>query len=225
MTDGTLRLSVAGEPLALHPARLIVAGYTARDEAAVTRHIEELAAIGVPPPASIPTFYDLDPALLSSGPRIEVAGDATSGEVEPVLVRHAGTYFLGVGSDHTDRALERGDVGTAKAACPKPVGVAVEEIGPDPSIPEWDAIEARSEVDGVPYQAGPLSVLRHPAEVVERMTARLGEIAGDLVMFCGTLPLLGGTFVHGRTWSLSLRLPTGAQLTHTYETHGSRSDS
>lgn len=206
------------EPLTVRPERLVVAGYTARDEASVARHIEELAAIGVPPPPTVPMFYDLDPALLSTAPHVEVGGAATSGEVEPVVVRHRGTYYLGVGSDHTDREMERTDIAASKAACPKPVGRDLVEIGAEPAFPGWDDIEARSDVDGRPYQAGAVSSLRDPAELVERMTATLGEIAGDLVLFCGTLALLGGTFVHGDTWSLSLSLPAGARLTHTYTT-------
>lgn len=206
------------EPLSVRPERLVVAGYTARDQASVARHIEELAAIGVPPPPAVPMFYDLDPALLSTDAHVEVGGAATSGEVEPVVVRHRGTYYLGVGSDHTDREIERTDIAASKAACPKPVGGDLVEIGTDLSFPGWDAIEARSDVDGRPYQAGAVSSLRHPAELVERMTATLGEIAGDLVLFCGTFALLGGTFVHGDTWSLSLSLPAGARLAHTYTT-------
>ncbi|TDD72800.1 DUF2848 domain-containing protein [Actinomadura darangshiensis] len=214
----TLNLTVAGsgEPLSVRPERLVVAGYTARDEESVARHIEELAAIGVPPPPAVPMFYDLDPALLSTDALVEVGGASTSGEVEPVLVRHRGAYFLGVGSDHTDREIERTDIAASKAACPKPVGGDVAEIGLD--FPGWDEVEARSEVDGRPYQAGAVSTLRHPAELVERMTATLGGIAGDLVLFCGTLALLGGTFVHGDRWSLSLSLPAGSRLTHTYTT-------
>ncbi|MGW5383621.1 DUF2848 family protein [Nocardia sp. NPDC003963] len=221
MTNGTaLHLTAAGSgaQLALDPERLVIAGYTARDEVSVARHIEELAAIGVPAPPTVPMFYELEPGLLSTGARIEVSGTATSGEVEPVLIRHRGSYFLGVGSDHTDRAMERDDIAASKAACPKPVGGTVFEIGPGLSFPEWEDLEAGSEVDGQLYQSGPVSSLRHPAELFERMTATIGDIAGDLVLFCGTLALLGGEFVHGDTWSLSLRLGDTAHLTHTYTT-------
>lgn len=214
----TLNLTVDGDRLTVRPQRLIVAGYTARDEESVTRHIEELAAIGVPPPPSVPMFYDLDPELLSTDASVHVDGAATSGEVEPVLIRHDDTYYLGVGSDHTDRELEREDIAASKAACPKPVGNQVLRIGAELSFPDWDRLEARSEVDGRPYQEGPIAALRHPAELVEKMTAALGSIQGDLVMFCGTLALIGGKFVHGATWSLSLSLPETAQLTHTYTT-------
>ena len=214
----TLNLTVGGDRLTVRPDRLIVAGYTAKDEESVTRHIEELAAIGVPPPPTVPMFYDLDPALLTTEASVRVDGPATSGEVEPVLVRHDDTYFLGVGSDHTDRELEREDIAGSKAACPKPVGSEVLAIGAELSFPDWDRIDAKSEVDGEPYQEGPIAVLRHPAELVEKMTAALGAIQGDLVLYCGTLPLLGGQFVHGEKWTLSLRLPGATELTHTYTT-------
>ena len=38
----------------VNPHTLIVAGWTGRDEAALNHHIEELAAIGVPRPSSVP---------------------------------------------------------------------------------------------------------------------------------------------------------------------------
>ncbi|MGA4837351.1 DUF2848 family protein [Streptomyces sp. G45] len=213
-----MRVTRTGERLEIAPARLIVAGYTARDRASVDHHIAELAAIGVPPPSSVPAFYDLDPRLVTTDAVIEVAGAATSGEVEPVIVRHGGRYFLAVGSDHTDRELERADIAAAKAACPKPVGDTVVEIGPDLSALDWDAVAAESTVDGTPYQQGSAATLRHPGELVERMTAVLGGIPGDLVLFCGTFPLLTGAFVHGSHWRVCLGLPDGTALTHRYET-------
>lgn len=217
----TLTVHVAGtrERLVIQPERLIVAGYTAKDEAAVRAHIAELADIGVPPPASVPAFYDLDPGLLTTDPVIEVAGTRTSGEVEPVVLRHAGRYYLGVGSDHTDRELEREDIAGSKAACAKPLGNVVVAAGPELSEVDWDRMLADSTVDGWPYQKGGIATLRHPAELLERMTAVLGvPSTADLVLYCGTLPLLGGEFVYGGYWRIHLELPTGLTLTHAYET-------
>lgn len=215
-----LTVSGTGETLALHPARLIVAGYTGRDQDAVAEHIAELAAIGVPPPATVPAFYDLDPGLLSTDAVIEVAGPDTSGEVEPVVVRHDGRYFLGVGSDHTDRELEKTDVAASKAACPKPLGDTVVPLDLDTTARDaldWDATGAGSEVDGQQYQQGTLAALRTPADVLARLAVALPDTDGDLVLFGGTLPLLTGRFVHGRTWTLRLELPGGTRLTHTYQ--------
>lgn len=213
-------LSVAGtnERLPLSPRRLVVAGYTARDTDSVAAHIAELAAIGVPPPATVPAFYDLSPKLLTSDEVVEVAGPATSGEVEPVLIRCGGRYFLAVGSDHTDRELERTDIAAAKAACPKPVGGAVIDLGTELSTLPWDELSFDSGVDGVAYQRGSGAVLRHPAELLERMAETLGTVTGDLVLFCGTFPLLDGGFVYGDRWELRLRLPSGTSLAHSYET-------
>lgn len=216
---GELRLRTAdgAEPLIVVPERLVIAGYTAKDEASVRAHIAELAEIGVPPPATVPTYYDLDPGLLTTAPVVEVTGERTSGEVEPVVVRHAGRYFLGVGSDHTDRDLERTDVGRAKAACPKPLGEIVADLGTDLSGAAWDELAAGCAVDGVPYQEGSIAALRHPAELVERMTSVLGPIGGDFALYCGTLPLLGGAFVYGAHWRTRLTLPGGPALAHGYE--------
>ncbi|GHF31720.1 DUF2848 family protein [Amycolatopsis bartoniae] len=217
-----LVLTASGVELVVRPERLIVAGYTAKDEESVAKHIAELAAIGVPPPPSVPAFYDLDPALLSTGSAIEVPGTSTSGEVEPVVVRHDGRYYLAAGSDHTDREIERTDITKSKAACPKPLSTSVAEIGTDLAALDWDAITAECTVDGTPYQRGDIGVLRHPADTVARMTSALGDIDGDLVLFCGTLPLLTGEFVFGERWRLELALPGGTRLTHTYETRRTR---
>ncbi|MFJ5900842.1 DUF2848 family protein [Streptomyces sp. NPDC093064] len=108
----------AGDEVTVAPTHLVVAGYTGRDLTAVRHHIEELAAIGVPEPDKIPAFYELDANLLSTNHEIEVDGTATSGEVEPVLIRANGRYYLTVGSDHTYRKLERFDIHASKAACP-----------------------------------------------------------------------------------------------------------
>lgn len=217
-TPLTLHVADSKEQLSVFPNRLIVAGYTARDEAAVAAHIAELADIGVPPPASVPAFYDLDPALLTRDPVIEVDGAITSGEVEPVVIRHDDHYFLTVGSDHTDRSLERIDISKSKAACPKPIGGIVADFGTDLSVVDWEDLIVDSSVDGRPYQKGNVSTLRHPADLTDRMTKVLGEVTGDLVLYCGTLPLLGGGFVYGDYWRIHLELPGGKTLTHAYET-------
>lgn len=71
----------SGVHLAVAPARLIVTGYTGRDEKAVAAHIAELGEIGVPAPATVPAFYDLDPQLATTDPAISVDRPNTSGEV------------------------------------------------------------------------------------------------------------------------------------------------
>jgi hypothetical protein len=215
-----LKFSVSGtgKTLSVHPDRLIVAGYTGSDADAVAEHIAELAAIGVPPPATVPAFYDLDPGLLTTDGMVEVAGTDTSGEVEPVIIRQGDQFFLGVGSDHTDRLLERDSIAESKRVCPKPLGSTVVELPSDLTELDWDALRAESDVDGEPYQRGSLSALRTPADVLDRLATAIPDVSGDLVLFGGTLPLLTGGFRYGRRWLLRLELPDGSTLTHDYET-------
>jgi uncharacterized protein DUF2848 len=215
----TLRFRLIGTDaeVELDAPRLIIAGYTGRNEAAVAAHIAELAAIGIPPPASVPAFFVLDPTLVTSDPVVVISGSNTSGEVEPVLIRHKGRHYLGVGSDHTDRDLERSDIAASKAACPKPVGHQVVALPDDLAMLDWDAINVESDVDGEPYQRGNLAAMRTPTDLLSRMTSTLGEVEDDLVIFCGTVPLLSGTFRAGRHWRMQLALNANTALIHTYE--------
>lgn len=206
--------------LTVTPRHLVVAGYTGRDQAAVQAHIDELAAIGVPPPPEVPMFYSLDPELLTLGD-VNTVGAAT-GEVEPMLLRSGGRWYLGLASDLTDRELERDDIEKAKAACPKPVGNTVVSL-PDHVVAghyddTWDLIEATSSVDGEPYQRGSLAALRAPGDLLSRLYSARPEVEGDedLVVLAGTLPLLAGGFRRGSTWEAQLSVPGGVTLTHTH---------
>lgn len=189
--------------------RLVVAGYTGSDEAAVRHHIEELAAIGVPAPATVPAYYPLDAGLLTEDEEIRVGGGYTSGEVEPVLVRSGGSFWLTVGSDHTDRDLEREDIRLSKATCPKPIAATGLHLGPDPEVTDWSAIRIRSWVDGVLYQDGTLAALRPLAETLAGYPESDHH---DLVIFGGTVPLLDGTFTAGTAWRMTLEAPGLAPL-------------
>jgi 4-hydroxyphenylacetate 3-monooxygenase len=213
-----LQVLGSGETLRIRPGRLVIAGYTGRDAEAVAAHIAELAEIGVPPPATVPAFYDLDPALLSTDAVVGVDGPHSSGEVEPVVLRHQGRHYLGVGSDHTDRELEKTSVAVSKGACPKPLGREVVALPADLAELDWDSASGASDVDDQPYQRGSLATLRHPADVLARLADVLPDSGGDLVLYGGTLPLKTGRFVVGRRWSLRLELGDGTVLAHAYET-------
>ena len=109
-----------GKPLFGGVDALIVAGWTGRDAAAVEHHIRELEAIGVAPPSAVPLFYRVSATLLGPHTAIEVVGEESSGEVEPMIVRAGGRLWLGLASDHTDRALEAHSVALSKQICAKP---------------------------------------------------------------------------------------------------------
>jgi hypothetical protein len=219
MTDTVTRLrlgTVEGAEVEIAPTHLVVAGYTGRDVAAVRHHIAELAAIGVPEPDSIPTFYEIGVDRLTTVPVIEVSGAGTSGEVEPVLIRAGGRYYLTVGSDHTDRDLERTSVHASKAACPKPISTSVIDLGTDPTTVEWDQIQARSWVDGDLYQSGALDQMLPIGHVLNAWDAP-GANGAELVLFGGTMPLIDGTFRYGRSWRMRLEVPDHEPLELSYD--------
>ena len=102
----TLSFRVNGAHLPLELTHLIVAGWTGRDADAIAHHIAELAELGVPAPSDTPLYYRVSAPLLTDAPLIEAVGGASSGEVEPLIVEADGKRYLGLASDHTDRALE-----------------------------------------------------------------------------------------------------------------------
>lgn len=170
--------------ITLENPHVVIVGFSGRDEAAVRLHVAELAAEGVPAPESVPAFWEVPSYLLTQDASIAVASEATSGEAEPVLVGADGEVFLTVGSDHTDRELERVSYEKAKLACPKVIARACR-----PAPDDWDALmlRSRSERDGAwrTYQEAALAHLRPIAWFLERL--------GDgSVMFCGTVPTIGG---------------------------------
>ncbi|MCW4354128.1 DUF2848 domain-containing protein [Hoyosella sp. YIM 151337] len=220
-TISTLSLGVVtlDGPVKLHDAHALIAGYTGRDEAAVQHHIDELAAIGVAPPDQVPMFYPVSAQSVTTASHVPIGEPNTSGEVEPVIIRAGGSFYLGVGSDHTDRQLETIDIGDSKRACPKPLGRAIINIE-DWNTFDWDACRARSWVDGTLYQDGTLAGLRSPQDLLQLREARVGDDGEDFILFAGTLPLLNGKFTPGRRWDLEIALPDGRTISHSYITEG-----
>lgn len=216
-TSTGLRLATSdGADVELAPTHLVVAGYTGRDQAAVRHHIDELAAIGVPEPETVPAFYPLDVDLLTTDGHVEVDGTATSGEVEPVLIRANGTYYLTLGSDHTDREKETVGIQLSKALCPKPIASTVLVLGDPPALVDWDSIVVRSWVDGEPYQEGSLASMLPITQVLGEWDQISGGTNTALVIFGGTTPLLDGTFRYGRDWRMQLDVPDHDPIELTY---------
>jgi uncharacterized protein DUF2848 len=181
----------AAERIGLSVTTLIVAGWTGRDEAALRRHIEELAAIGVPRPSSVPVFYRNSAFNVTQASRLQVLGPDTSGEAEPVVVAHGGRLWLTVGSDHTDRKAETMGIALSKQLCAKPVGRELWLL--DDVTGRWDQLRLRAfaTIDGrrVTYQEGALAGMRTPADLITRYGSALSD---GTLMFCGTLAAIGG---------------------------------
>jgi hypothetical protein len=173
--------------------RLIIAGWTGRDAAAVEKHIRELEAIGVPRPKRTPIFYRGAASLLTTADAIEVLGEASSGEVECVVYALEDGLWVGVGSDHTDRKAETFGVSLSKQVCAKPVSARIWRY--DDVAPHWDRLILRAfvQVDGERrlYQEGPVAGMRPPPELIGLYTDG-GSLPQGSAMFCGTLAVHGG---------------------------------
>ena len=172
---------------------LIIAGWAGRDEAAIRHHIEELAAIGVPRPSSVPVYYRISADNLTQADRLVVLGPDSSGEVEPVVVSLADGLWVAVGSDHTDRKAETVGIALSKQMCGKPIGRTLWRL--EDVEDHWDRLILRAwaTIDGerVLYQEGPLAALRTPRDLLERRPEG-PDLAPGTAMFGGTLSAIGG---------------------------------
>jgi hypothetical protein len=180
-----------GAPVEFAPTDVVLAGYTGRDQAAVRQHIDELAAHGVPVPVRVPAFYRVTPGLVVAAEAIDVLGSETSGEVEFLLLRSGGELWVGLGSDHTDRGLERDSVTHAKQACPKVVARGLWRYADVAA--HWDRLVLRS-FSGPErrlYQEGPVTAMLDPEDILARVAERTGRGPDGMLVFSGTLPLAG----------------------------------
>jgi hypothetical protein len=194
---------------------LVIAGWTGRNEAALRKHIDELAAMGVAPPKSTPVFYRVGASLLTTAPAVEVIGKDSTGEVEFVLFNLDGEIRVGLGSDHTDRKAEVVGVTLAKQMCPKPI--ARETWALADVEPHWDQLLLRSwAVSGgnrTLYQQGKVSAMRPPRDLM----ALYGQFAPGTAMFCGTFGVEGG-IRWADTFIMELEDPLlGRSITHRYD--------
>jgi hypothetical protein len=192
-----------------HPAELVIAGWTGRDEPALRKHIRELEEIGVKPPKTTPIFYRVSSTLFTYADEIQVSGPDTSGEVEFVLMRKDAGLFVTVGSDHTDRKAETIGVSLSKQLCAKPV--SRESWRYAEVQPHWERLVLRSWADGELYQEGPVSAMRSPEDLTARHPLEPGW-----AMFCGTLAARGGIRPASR-FRMELEDPVlRRKLTHEY---------
>ena len=166
----SLMLHGASGPSAVAIDQAVIAGWTGRDPAAVEEHIKELEAMGVKRPATTPIFYRVSAARLTTEDSIEALGESSGGEVEFVLLAHAGRLWVGAGSDHTDREVEKFGVTVSKQMCEKPLAPAFWPF--DEVAPHWDRLILRSHlIEGgtrTLYQEGAVTAMMDPRALIGR---------------------------------------------------------
>ena len=205
-------------PVEVEVQTLIVAGWTGRDEAAIQHHIEELGALGVPAPSSVPVYYRNAASNVLQTDRLEVLGPDTSGEAEPVVVSLPDGLWLTVGSDHTDRKAETIGIALSKQLCGKVLGSQLWRL--DEVLPHWDELilRAYATIDGerVRYQEGRLSMMRTASDLMTRYHGS-AMLPPGTVMMCGTIPAIGGIRPADR-FEMEIEDPVlGRRLSHGYQ--------
>ena len=183
----------APTPLTMSIDQAVIAGWTGRDPVARDKHIAELEAIGIAPPATTPIYYRCSARRLTTTDVIEVCGGDSSGEVEFVLIGWQGRIFVGLGSDHTDRNVEAYSVTVSKQMCDKPMASELWEL--EDVIGHWDqmVLRAWAWIDGarVLYQEGTLDHMLPVEELIQRGFG--GKAFPDgCAMFGGTFAAIGG---------------------------------
>jgi hypothetical protein len=198
-------------------SRLVIAGWTGRNVAALEAHIRELEALGVARPRSTPIFYRVASSLLTIADSIEVIGNDSTGEIEFVLYALGDGVWIGVGSDHTDRTAETFGVTLSKQMCAKPVSPKVWRY--DDVAPHWERLVLRSFVHQGGhrrlYQEGPVTTMRAPEELI-RLHSGNDRLPVGTAMFCGTVAV-HGAIEGGEAFEMELDDPVlGRKITHTY---------
>ena len=172
---------------------LIIAGWTGRNVEAMEAHISELEKLGVSRPTKTPTFYRCAVEQLTMEREFQVIGTDSSGEIEFFILSLDDGYWVGLGSDHTDRAVEVIDVTVSKQMCAKPIAKKLWRY--DDIIDHWNDLTLKSYiiVDGKEeeYQEGLVTTMKDPKDLIALYTGGKKLLPGTL-MFCGTLAVSGG---------------------------------
>ncbi len=157
-------------PLVAAIETAVIAGWTGRDKAAREHHMVELEAIGVKRPSSTPVYYRVGCARLTGNDAIEASGEDSSGEVE--------AYGIAV----------------SKQLCDKPIGRSVWPFAEVAA--HWDELKLRCYAEGPGprrlYQDGKVSAMLPTAELIKGFTNGESRLPEGTLMFCGTLPAIGG---------------------------------
>ena len=184
----------------------IICGYTGRNQEMVRRHIEELAAQGIEPPPMVPMYFVKPPWGLCLEEEIQVQSPNNSGEVEFVLLVDQDEIYVGVGSDHTDREMEKLDIAKSKLVCPSVIGRRFWKYSEIKD--HWDQIELRSWVskDGkmVLYQECNTTSFLSPEALLDKVRQQTELELTNVPIFGGTSPLLVEGFAYAERFEAEI---------------------
>jgi len=195
------------EKLMFEVRKLVNAGRSGRDVSAVKKHMEELRKTGAAIGTEFPIFWPKTPDRLTTSDRFGVlSGSKTSGEVEYVLLLDNDTIYITVGSDHTDRELQKTDLLSAKQIYYNVCSPTVWRY--DDVKDQWDDLTMRSWVEEggqrVLYQEGKLQEILRPENIIEEVRSRITGDLNGTVIFSGTFPTISGELSYSSRFGVEL---------------------
>ena len=189
------------EPLAFDVKKMIMGGLSHRDQAAAQKHLDEIRkeGINIQVDKTPILFAKLSDRITTSNTVEVLVGSRTCGEAEPVLLLGKDDMYVAVGSDHSDRELEKHDLVISKQMCPNVISKKVwryEDIKG-----HWDDIILRGwvvEADGKRqlYQEGKLGAFMTIEDFLNKTKKHVEEDLTGTVIFVGTVPTLGGKLIY-----------------------------
>lgn len=206
--------------ISFRPARFVIAGWTGRDKEAMEKHMAELEDLGIKRPDATPVFYRASTSRLTQEELLQNPGEGSSGEVEFVLFNIEGEWWIGTGSDHTDREVEAYNITVSKQMCDKPIASRLWKYNDVKD--RWNDLEIRSHAtiggQRVTYQNGTVAAMLSPDELVSEFEEQTGShfAPGD-VMMGGTLAAIGGVRP-AEAFEFELHdAKTGRTISHAYQ--------
>lgn len=216
-----LHIDVVGSgPRTIDVRHVFNGGYAGRDSEQVRHHVDELAALGVPAPTSIPTLYPLSAGQVTQDEHVQAQHGRTSGEAEWALIVGDGPtdLLITAACDHTDRDLEVHGVAWSKQAGPDVLGTLAWRLADVEDQLDTFTLRAWVGRDGVEtlIQDGTPAQLLAPRYWADRL-AEAGLLRPGTVVMSGTIPMVAGVDQFADSWRVELADDAGNVSRAAYE--------
>lgn len=198
-------------------ARVFNLGSATRNPETARAHQDEVKHIGITIAFDVPAprIYPMSTQVISTASEVTVQTERSSGEVEIVLYM-GDELYVGVGSDHTDRALEKVSIVWSKQACANVLAPTLWRFADIAA--HWDQCRMTSHVGGKLYQDCSVAAFLRPEDMLRILSERTLKLPKrDFMVFCGTIASLDKTMGFGADWAFAMTDPVlGRSISHTY---------
>jgi len=197
--------------------KVIVVGYGGRNIEKIQEHIDELKELGIAPPPHVPMIYPQKIEQLNFSNECN-GSKFSSGETEYVLFHDGNEWLVTLGSDHTDREVEKEDILKSKSICDKPLATDFWRLADLKE--DWDNIILRSYVtsngEKCLYQEDTLDALLEVDVLLEKLDKFGEKYLEHTIIFSGTVPTKNG-FIFGDKFEYEIEHPKlKRKITHHY---------